>query len=329
MTDRAVQDLVDHICSTADGFVSFETLLPPHFFWLNRYVFGPWFLGRAVGALLGGKRLLVGAFANSSLPFLLVGSLLLRRSLILFNNHNLATAGPVALAFLRMCLRFGARLVIIECVERAPQWLLNAKTRGQVITIPASVPNEGSGRISARAENAVVIGTLGRIRAEKRFDRTLGLLSDVRDRLAGVGVESRILVGCPASDWQMLKATTSLPLDVHWCNTSAYEDYLGCAETLDVCIIDYDRERYAGRPSGVVCELAQSRVICVAGGGLAIERQLRWPVDIGVYLEREGLTDNDFERLLAMLQRAPDFDQYCSARSVPRVCNHLLKALDD
>ena len=91
-------------------------------------------------------------------------------------------------------------------------------------------------------------------------------------------LESDVLIGCPdpgeAERWQRP--------GVEVVGTERLDDYLAAFDRVDVVIINYRRDRYFWRASGVAADALSRRVPVVCPDFPVMRRQLTGPAPVGV-----------------------------------------------
>jgi hypothetical protein len=197
----------------------------------------------------------------------------LRRKLFFLVNHNLQEAHrkPLERAILRMLWRTGFNLACLETTLGFVEIGIVPDER-RFLVLPHPIAPLAPPR--SREPGPPVVGVVGEIRAEKG---TAGIL----DVLAAIGAAGRLdirpLLGCP--DREVRDAWAQRGFLV--ADTTAPEAYAAALARCDVVVLNYVRERYYYRASGVAADALARRSAVVCPDFPVMRRQLSEPAPVG------------------------------------------------
>jgi glycosyltransferase involved in cell wall biosynthesis len=190
-------------------------------------------------------------------------------------NHNLQEAHQRGLerVVLRLLHRTGCRFACFETTAGFAE-LGIVPDRERFLVLPHPLVGE----IAARPERPAgepVIGVIGAVRAEKGSEAMLESLLRLRaeGRLA-----ARLLLGCPQAGVRATWQARGFEV----IDTSERAAYLAALDLCDVVILNYQRERYEYRPSGVAADALARGAAVVCRDFPLMRRQLSAPAPVGV-----------------------------------------------
>jgi glycosyltransferase involved in cell wall biosynthesis len=203
----------------------------------------------------------------------------LRRRVYFLINHNLQEAHRRRLerSVLRLLYRTGCRFACFEttagCAEigivpDAERFLvLPHPLAGAIVTRPAP---------SSAAEP--VVGVIGAVRTEKGSEVILQTLLQLREqgRMA-----VRLVLGCPEA--VVRAAWQCRGFEV--IDTTSRAAYLAALDLCDVVILNYQRERYLYRPSGVAADALSRGAAVVCPDFPLMRLQLSAPATVGAVFD--------------------------------------------
>ena len=197
----------------------------------------------------------------------------LRRKLFVLVNHNLQEAHrkPLERAILRALWRTGFNLACLETTLGFVEIGIVPDER-RFLVLPHPIAPLAPPR--APEPGPPVVGVVGEMRAEKG---TAGIL----DVLAAIGAAGRLdirpLLGCP--DREVRDAWAQRGFLV--ADTTAPEAYAAALARCDVVVLNYVRERYHYRASGVAADALARRSAVVCPDFPVMRRQLLEPAAVG------------------------------------------------
>jgi hypothetical protein len=165
---------------------------------------------------------------------------------------------------------------------------------------------------------------VGEIRAEKGTAGILDVLAAIRD--AG-RLDIRPLLGCP--DREVRDAWAARGFLV--CDTTAPEAYAATLARCDVVVLNYVRERYHYRASGVAADALARRAAVVCPDFPVMRRQLAEPAPVGAtFATLDGL-EAAIAEALALRSRLDQalarHEQARSARAVAALYDAMAERL--
>ncbi len=199
----------------------------------------------------------------------------LRRRVYFLINHNLQEAHRRVLerSVLRLLYRTGCRFACFETtVGCAEIGIVPDAERFLVLPHPlaaAIVP-----RPRARAADEPVVGVIGAVRAEKGSEAMLEAL--LRLRHEGQ-LPARLVLGCPEAEVRAAWQCRGFEV----IDTSSRAAYLAALDLCDVVVLNYQRERYLYRPSGVAADALSRGAAVVCPDFPLMRLQLSAPAAVG------------------------------------------------
>ena len=208
-------------------------------------------------------------------------------------NHNLQEAGRRG--FERRCLRLlgrcGCRFAGLELADGFAELGLPT-TPERLLVLPHPLKVSGPSRPDPTVRRPVV-GVVGEMRGEKNATSLLEHLAALR---ADGRLDVDLLLGCPdptaAGRW---RAEGFRIVD-----TTRLENYLGALDACDVVALNYERERYFWRASGVAADALARRAVVVCPDFPMMRHQLTWPRAVGATFGRLDDLAPALDRALAL-----------------------------
>lgn len=244
-----------------------------------------------------------------------------RHRLYFFANHNAQWAfrsgiwSHVEGAMLRLLVRTGLRLAFYE-------FPLTTLTTGKtpVLTIPHPMDLVPAKNAPKPDLAEPIVGVVGVMRSEKGADTILEALSQLREEGK---LKMHLVLGCPEAD-----------VRAHWqergfevIDTTTHEAYLSVLDRCDVVVLNYERERYFYRVSGVLADALSRRTPVASPDYPVMHYQLTEPAKVGsVFTQIEELPDAIHE---ALALSGPDFDEALELHNSKRDVTALTRLLDD
>jgi glycosyltransferase involved in cell wall biosynthesis len=199
----------------------------------------------------------------------------LRRRVYFLINHNLQEAHRRRFErfVLRLLYRTGARFACFEttagCLEigivpDAERFLVLPHPLAGVIVTRPTTPPAGD----------PVVGVVGGVRAEKGSEAILEALLKLRDHS---DLPVRLVLGCPEA--KVRAAWQRRGFEV--IDTSSRAAYLAALDLCDVVVLNYQRDRYLYRPSGVAADALSRGAAVVCPNFPLMRLQLSAPATVG------------------------------------------------
>jgi hypothetical protein len=208
----------------------------------------------------------------------------LRRRVYFLINHNLQEAHRRRLerSVLRLLYRTGCRFACFEttagCAEigivpDAERFLvLPHPLAGAIVSRPATPPT-----------GEPVVGVIGAMRAEKGSEAILPALLQLREEGR---LPVRLVLGCPDADARATWQCRGFEV----IDTSSRAAYLAALDLCDVVVLNYQRDRYLYRPSGVAADALSRGAAVVCPDFPLMRLQLSAPAAVGaVFGSLDGL----------------------------------------
>jgi hypothetical protein len=124
----------------------------------------------------------------------------------------------------------------------------------------------------ARREGPLRVGVVGLLRGDKPVDEIFRLLAGLQKKL---GIQ--LVLGTPG--WQKPDWVDALPVEL--VDTWRDAHYFACLANLDVLIVDFRREDYWFRPSGVIIDAAMSGCAVLCPDFPVMVAEITHPVRVG------------------------------------------------
>jgi glycosyltransferase involved in cell wall biosynthesis len=224
----------------------------------------------------------------------------LRRRVYFLINHNLQEAHQRGLerAVLRVLHRTGCRFGCFETTAGFAE--IGIVPDGErFLVLPHPLVGTVAARPAAQAADEPVIGVIGEVRAEKGSEALLETLLQLRDEGR---VPARLVLGCPQAEVRAIWQERGFAV----VDTSDRAGYLAALDRCDVVILNYQRERYQYRPSGVAADALARGAGVVCPDFPLMRRQLSAPAEVGaVFGSRDELAAATL-RALALRPTLPD-----------------------
>lgn len=247
----------------------------------------------------------------------------LRRRLFFLVNHNLQEAHrkPLERALLRLLWRAGFNLACLETPEGFAEIGIVPDER-RLLVLPHPIAPLTPPR--ALGPGPAVVGVVGEIRAEKGTAGILDVLAAIRDRGR---LDIQPLLGCPDREVRELWAGRGFLV----ADTTAPQAYAAALARCDVVVLNYVRERYYYRASGVVADALARRAAVTCPDFPVMRRQLAEPAPVGAtFATLDGLEAAIAEalRLRETLDAAlARHEQARSARAVAALYDAMVERL--
>jgi hypothetical protein len=212
-------------------------------------------------------------------------------------NHNLQEAHRRGLErrVLRLLHGTGCRFACFETTAGfAELGILPDDER--FLVIPHPLP----GAVVARPqpEAVPVVGVIGAVRAEKGSEAVLARLLELREQGR---LPARLLLGCPESEVLALWQQRGFEV----VDTTRREAYLAALDRCDLVILNYQRERYEYRPSGVAADALARGAAVVCPDFPLMRQQLTAPAVVGAVFEQLEDLERAVTQALALRAQLP------------------------
>lgn len=244
----------------------------------------------------------------------------LRRRVCFLINHNLQEAHRrwFERQALRLLYLTGCRFACLETSEGLAEIGLRPE-RGRVLVIPHPLAPLAPEHRLKPAGRIAVVGVIGEVRAEKGSERMLEILCDL---VAEGRLKARLLLGCPdpaaRATWQ------GRGFEV--VDTTGHQEYLAALDRSDVVVLNYRRERYFYRASGVAADAIAMRTMVVCPNFPIMRRQLTVPAPVGALFDDVEEIGQAIRKALAL---GPGLRNALEAHARSRNAVALAAILDD
>jgi glycosyltransferase involved in cell wall biosynthesis len=138
-----------------------------------------------------------------------------------------------------------------------------------------------------------VVGVIGAVRAEKGSEAILEALLELRER---GGLPVRLVLGCPEADVRAAWQCQGFEV----IDTSSRAAYLAALDLCDVVVLNYQRERYLYRPSGVAADALSRGAAVVCPDFPLMRLQLSAPAAVGAVFGSLGELAEATKKALAL-----------------------------
>lgn len=275
-----------------------------------------------------------------TLPLLCVAPFLYsrRRRMAFLVQHNLMTAAqrPLERWALRTLRRMGFNFVVFEETSSWNEALGAGALGGWVKALPhpindvdlrrVATPGVVTPGVATPSTADRTVGFVGNFRAEKSPWAALEDLTSYFARAEGPTCKTRwhLLVGCPDAAFRQRCAPFCETVD-----TTRREAYLAALARCDVVVLQFARDAYLYRTSGVVAEAIANRCLVIAPDYPIIASQVLQPAPAGVcYGAAHGVVEamRAAERLIADTGLQSAFDAHLNTRG-PRELSVALEEL--
>jgi len=208
----------------------------------------------------------------------------LRRRVYFLINHNLQEAHQRGLerVVLRVLHRTGCRF---GCFETSAGFAeIGIIPDGErFLVLPHPLVGTIPARPAAQATDEPVVGVIGEVRAEKGSEALLETLLQLREQGR---LPARLVLGCPQAEVRAKWQERGFEI----IDTGDRAAYLAALDLCDVVILNYQRERYQYRPSGVAADALARGAAVVCPDFPLMRRQLSAPAEVGaVFRSHDGL----------------------------------------
>lgn len=243
----------------------------------------------------------------------------LRRRVYFLINHNLQEAHQRGLerAVLRVLHRTGCRFGCFETTAGFAE--IGIVPKGErFLVLPHPLAGTVAARPGAQPADEPVVGVIGEVRAEKGSEALLETLLQLREqgRLA-----ARLVLGCPQAEVRAMWRKRGFEV----IDTSDRAAYLAALDLCDVVILNYQRERYQYRPSGVAADALARGAAVVCPDFPLMRRQLSAPAEVGAVFRSQ---DELAAATLRALVLRPTLAQALAAHRQARDPAALARLLD-
>lgn len=296
-----------------DGLIAVEAPVVLNRFPRVRWILTPLLFLCRVASLPGRGPILVRDFNNLQILLAWPALWLFRKRLFWINNHNvqLARSKPFVAWLMRRALATGFNLVLMESRRGAePIWT----SAHEPIVLPYLIRN---GRVPERIGKTLRVGFVGRFREDKAQEEALKLL------IANPLPASELVVANPDAGERAKYAA----LGCRVLDTSSREQFRAALAEIDVAVVNYRREAYEYRPSGIVRDLVEAGVAVVCPNFPVLADQIATPAATGRVFDRlsdlpqaiESLRDSAREEGFA------EYFSYRSPDSIARLFQHQIE----
>jgi hypothetical protein len=242
----------------------------------------------------------------------------LRRRVYFLINHNLQEAHRRGLErrVLRLLDRTGCRFACFETTAGFAEIGIRPD-RERFLVLPHPLGGASAARPAGPAREPAV-GVIGAVRGEKGSEAILALLLRLREEGR---LPARLVLGCPQAE--VRAAWQGRGFEV--IDTGARTAYLAALDRCDVVVLNYQRERYEYRPSGVAADALARGAGVVCPDFPLMRRQLSAPAEVGaVFRSQEQLA----AATLRALALRPTLAQALAAHRQARDPAALARLLD-
>jgi hypothetical protein len=163
-----------------------------------------------------------------------------------------------------------------------------------------------------------VVGVIGEVRAEKGSEALLETLLQLCEQSR---LPARLVLGCPQAEVRATWRERGFEV----IDTSDRAAYLAALDLCDVVILNYQRERYQYRPSGVAADALARGAAVVCPDFPLMRRQLSAPAEVGAVFRSQ---DELAAATLRALALRPTLAQALAAHRQARDPAALARLLD-
>jgi glycosyltransferase involved in cell wall biosynthesis len=206
----------------------------------------------------------------------------LRRRVYFLVNHNLQEAHRRAFerTLVRLLARSGFRFACLETTAGFAE-LGIAPDGERFLVLPHPLAGLAPPEPARNAADEPVVGVIGAMRAEKGSEEILAVLAQLRaeGRLA-----ARLLLGCPEAE--VRAAWRARGFEV--VDTSSDDAYRAALARCEVVVLNYRRDRYLYRASGVAADALAHRAAVVCPDFPLMRHQLSVPAQVGAVFDGIG-----------------------------------------
>ena len=266
-----------------------------------------------------------GFRTNLLMVVMLLGLWPFRKKLLFVIHHNLQFAHVRLLdRSLKLLCRLGAQFALLEGDDGLSELGID-RNEHQFVVLPLPVPVALPGRLKTRidpSDRSIEIGVVGRDLREKKIDDLLHHLHQLQrvGRLPG-----RIFL---ASDNPSLLAAWAAK-GIGAVGTRNYADYLAAMARADVMVLNYPRDSYFYRSSGVINDAASLGTAVVCPDYPTFRRQVTQPVRIGaLFATAEGILPAIHEALEIVRNEPDNFKLWARARTAAEFGRRIDEFID-
>lgn len=269
---------------------------------------------------------IVREFLN--LPTVLVWPLLwpLRHKVIFLVNHNIQFAHISRLEglALQILCRSGLRLLCLELPAGLAELGLRGAAEASVkLPFPLNVPVSKLMTAQAPESGRKRVGVVGNFRREKNADTLLEVL--LQGMQQGI-LDADIVLGCPDQRYRSIWEGRG----VLCYDTSNYEDYLDVLSSCNVVVLNYSRDAYYFRHSGVIADAISNDVAVVCPDFPLLASQISVPEVVGFTFQSVNDIPRQVSNALAFFDEWRSqgvFEKHRNARSAASLASMLEKYL--
>lgn len=243
----------------------------------------------------------------------------LRRRVYFLVNHNLQEAHRRRLERVLLLLlhRTGFRFACLETTEGFAELGIRPDAE-RFLVLPHPIAPLAPPRVAPASPALPVIGVIGEMRAEKGSIELLRMLK----RLRGEGrLHARLMIGC--SDAAAREEWAAQGFEV--ADTGTRQQYLAALDRCDLVVLNYRRERYFYRSSGVAADAISRRVTTVCPDYPIMRRMLCDPVPVGAVFRGVRSLETALAEALAL---RPGIDQALAEHERVRSAGAIAARLD-
>lgn len=219
----------------------------------------------------------------------------LRRRVYFLVNHNLQEAHRRVFerTIVRLLARTGFRFACLETTAGfAEIGITPDAERFLVLPHPlAGLVPVGPERQNGSAEP--IVGVIGAMRAEKGSEEILAALAQLRSEGR---LKARLLLGCPEDEVRAVWHERGFEV----VDTSGHEAYGEALQRCDVVVLNYRRDRYLYRASGVAADALARRTAVVCPDFPLMRHQLTVPARVGAVFDGIGGLEAAVSEALAL-----------------------------
>lgn len=199
----------------------------------------------------------------------------LRRRVYFLINHNLQEAHRRVLerCVLRLLYRTGCRFACFETTDGYAEIGIVPDAE-RFLVLPHPLATAIVSRPLARPADEPVVGVIGAVRAEKGSETMLEALLQLRRQGR---LQARLVLGCPEAEVRAAWQRRGFEV----IDTSSPAAYLAALDLCDVVTLNYQRERYLYRPSGVAADALSCGAAVVCPDFPLMRLQLSAPAAVG------------------------------------------------
>jgi len=242
----------------------------------------------------------------------------LRRRVYFLINHNLQEAHQRGLerVVLRLLHRTGCRFACFETAAGFAE-LGIVPDRERFLVLPHPLVGASAAR-PERPAGEPAVGVIGAVRAEQGSEAMLEALLRLR---ADGRLPARLVLGCPQAELRASWQGRGFEV----IDTGERAAYLGALDLCDVVVLNYQRERYQYRPSGVAADALARGAAVVCPDFPLMRRQLSAPAIVGAVFDGP---DQLAPAVLRALALCPTLAPALAAHRQARAPEALARLLD-